>query len=167
MLFLEEIRYNRTKDSAHYSIFHFYNSYFNILSNGNGCDFQTDVAGTHDRHPDAIAQPGTDALDVGGGAKRVDARQVSAGHRQLPWPRAGAQHQVAVPQHLTIGQGDGLRGAIDRGEFPPASKLPSEFEIGRQFGVTRERIRQIEAKTLAKLRHPHRSDRLRDYLEGA
>ncbi len=40
-------------------------------------------------------------------------------------------------------------------------------EVGRQFGVTRERIRQIEAKTLAKLRHPHRSDRLRDYLEGA
>jgi len=39
-------------------------------------------------------------------------------------------------------------------------------EVGRQFGVTRERIRQIEAKTLAKLRHPHRSDRLRDYLEG-
>jgi len=38
-------------------------------------------------------------------------------------------------------------------------------EVGRQFGVTRERIRQIEAKTLAKLRHPHRSDRLRDYLE--
>ena len=40
-------------------------------------------------------------------------------------------------------------------------------EVGKQFGVTRERIRQIEAKTLAKLRHPHRSDRLRDYLEGA
>jgi len=38
-------------------------------------------------------------------------------------------------------------------------------EVGRSFGVTRERIRQIEAKTLAKLRHPHRSDRLRDYLE--
>ena len=36
-----------------------------------------------------------------------------------------------------------------------------------QFGVTRERIRQIEAKTLAKLRHPHRSDRLRDYLENS
>ncbi len=40
-------------------------------------------------------------------------------------------------------------------------------EVGRQFGVTRERIRQIEAKTLAKLRHPHRSDRLRDYLESS
>ena len=38
-------------------------------------------------------------------------------------------------------------------------------EVGREFGVTRERIRQIESKTLSKLRHPSRSDRLRDYLE--
>jgi RNA polymerase primary sigma factor len=38
-------------------------------------------------------------------------------------------------------------------------------EVGRQFGVTRERVRQIESKTLAKLRHPMRSDKLRDYLE--
>jgi len=38
-------------------------------------------------------------------------------------------------------------------------------EVGREFGVTRERIRQIEAKTLAKLRHPNRSDRLRPYME--
>jgi RNA polymerase primary sigma factor len=40
-------------------------------------------------------------------------------------------------------------------------------EVGKQFGVTRERIRQIESKTLAKLRHPHRSQKLREYLEGA
>ena len=38
-------------------------------------------------------------------------------------------------------------------------------EVGKEFGVTRERIRQIEAKTLAKLRHPSRSQKLRDYLE--
>ena len=38
-------------------------------------------------------------------------------------------------------------------------------EVGREFGVTRERIRQIESKTLAKLRHPLRSDQLRDFLE--
>ncbi|MCL4869933.1 MAG: RNA polymerase sigma factor RpoD [Anaerolineae bacterium] len=37
-------------------------------------------------------------------------------------------------------------------------------EVGRQFGVTRERIRQIEAKALRKLRHPSRSKSLRDYL---
>jgi RNA polymerase primary sigma factor len=37
-------------------------------------------------------------------------------------------------------------------------------EVGREFGVTRERIRQIESKTLSKLRHPSRSQKLRDYL---
>jgi RNA polymerase primary sigma factor len=39
-------------------------------------------------------------------------------------------------------------------------------EVGRHFGVTRERIRQIESKTLAKLRSPQRSQRLRDFFEG-
>ena len=38
-------------------------------------------------------------------------------------------------------------------------------EVGREFGVTRERIRQIESKTLAKLRHPSRSGKLKDYME--
>jgi RNA polymerase primary sigma factor len=38
-------------------------------------------------------------------------------------------------------------------------------EVGREFGVTRERIRQIEAKALRKLRHPSRSRKLRDFLE--
>jgi RNA polymerase primary sigma factor len=39
-------------------------------------------------------------------------------------------------------------------------------EVGREFGVTRERIRQIEAKTLAKLRHPQRSQRLKEFLDA-
>ncbi|NLV16558.1 MAG: RNA polymerase sigma factor RpoD [Syntrophomonadaceae bacterium] len=38
-------------------------------------------------------------------------------------------------------------------------------EVGQEFGVTRERIRQIEAKALRKLRHPSRSRRLKDYIE--
>ncbi|MFB4315475.1 RNA polymerase sigma factor RpoD [Actinomadura sp. 21ATH] len=38
-------------------------------------------------------------------------------------------------------------------------------EVGREFGVTRERIRQIESKTLAKLRHPSRAQTLREYLD--
>ena len=39
-------------------------------------------------------------------------------------------------------------------------------EVGKQFDVTRERIRQIEAKALRKLRHPSRSDKLRSFLDG-
>ncbi len=38
-------------------------------------------------------------------------------------------------------------------------------EVGQEFGVTRERIRQIEAKALRKLRHPSRSKKLKDYIE--
>ncbi|MEE9278316.1 MAG: sigma factor-like helix-turn-helix DNA-binding protein, partial [Dehalococcoidia bacterium] len=38
-------------------------------------------------------------------------------------------------------------------------------EIGREFALTRERIRQIEGKALRKLRHPSRANQLRDYLD--
>ena len=38
-------------------------------------------------------------------------------------------------------------------------------EVGKQFSVTRERIRQIEAKTLRKLKHPHHSRKLRSFLD--
>ena len=40
-------------------------------------------------------------------------------------------------------------------------------EVGQSFAVTRERIRQIEAKALRKLRHPSRSSKLRVFLEGS
>ena len=46
-----------------------------------------------------------------------------------------------------------------------ADKAKAVVDLGKEFGVTRERIRQIESKTLAKLRHPIRSQRLRDYLD--
>ena len=39
-------------------------------------------------------------------------------------------------------------------------------EVGQLFGVTRERIRQIEAKALRKLRHPNRSKKLKEYIEN-
>ena len=46
-----------------------------------------------------------------------------------------------------------------------AIKAKTLEEIGKVFGVTRERIRQIEAKAIRKLRHPSRSKKLRDYLD--
>ncbi|HET9732716.1 MAG TPA: RNA polymerase sigma factor RpoD [Acidimicrobiales bacterium] len=52
-----------------------------------------------------------------------------------------------------------LRFGLDDGQMRTLE------EVGQVFGVTRERIRQIEAKTLAKLRHPQRSQVLRDYLD--
>ena len=52
-----------------------------------------------------------------------------------------------------------LRFGLDDG------KARTLEEVGRQFSVTRERIRQIEAKALRKLRHPSRSRKLKDYLE--
>jgi len=51
-----------------------------------------------------------------------------------------------------FGLGDGVQKTLD--------------QIGEEFGVTRERIRQIESKTMSKLRHPSRSQLLRDYLEN-
>jgi RNA polymerase primary sigma factor len=47
-----------------------------------------------------------------------------------------------------------------RGEEPRTLE-----EVGQRFGVTRERIRQIEVKALRKLRHPRLGKKLRDYLE--
>ena len=46
-----------------------------------------------------------------------------------------------------------------------AIKAKTLEEIGKVFGVTRERIRQIEAKAIRKLRHPSRSRKLKDYLD--
>ncbi len=54
-----------------------------------------------------------------------------------------------------------LRFGLDDGEVRTLE------EVGQAFGVTRERIRQIESKTLQKLRHPVRSKQLRDYLDEA
>jgi len=52
-----------------------------------------------------------------------------------------------------------MRFGLDDGEMRTLE------EVGKEFGVTRERIRQIESKTLAKLRHPMHSGHLRDYLD--
>jgi RNA polymerase primary sigma factor len=52
-----------------------------------------------------------------------------------------------------------LRFGLEDGRFRTLE------EVGREFGITRERIRQIEAKALRKLRHPSYSRQLRGYLE--
>jgi RNA polymerase primary sigma factor len=49
--------------------------------------------------------------------------------------------------------------------WPGRRTQPHAGRVGREFNVTRERIRQIEAKALRKLRHPTRSRKLKDYLE--
>ena len=57
---------------------------------------------------------------------------------------------------------------VVRARFGLQSGEPKTLEqVGREFQVTRERIRQIETKTLAKLRHPQRSQRLKEYLDEA
>jgi RNA polymerase primary sigma factor len=52
---------------------------------------------------------------------------------------------------MRYGLGDGIPKTLD--------------QIGENFNVTRERIRQIESKTMAKLRHPSRSQTIREFLE--
>jgi RNA polymerase primary sigma factor len=57
---------------------------------------------------------------------------------------------------------------VVRARFGLQSGEPKTLEqVGKEFQVTRERIRQIETKTLAKLRHPQRSQRLKEYLDEA
>jgi RNA polymerase primary sigma factor len=57
-------------------------------------------------------------------------------------------------------------GGVIRMRFGLGDGIPKTLDqIGDTFGVTRERIRQIESKTMAKLRHPSRSQSLRDYLD--
>lgn len=86
---------------------------------------------------------------------------------------AEAPAEAAAKQSLSVA----LENAIDElGEREQAvirlrfgledGRVHTLEEVGKEFGVTRERIRQVESKTLAKLRHPQRSQKLRDYLDG-
>jgi len=65
-----------------------------------------------------------------------------------------------------LGQLDPRERDVVRMRFGLDEDKPATLEeVGRRFGVTRERVRQIESRTMAKLRHPLRSAKLRDYLD--
>ena len=65
-----------------------------------------------------------------------------------------------------LDQLDGRERDVVRMRFGLDGARPATLEeVGRRFGVTRERVRQIESRTMAKLRHPLRSEKLRDYLD--
>ncbi len=87
---------------------------------------------------------------------------------------AEAPADAAAKMMLGEAVGEALAGLTDREKQVVRLRFGLEDgqartleEVGKEFGVTRERIRQIESKTLAKLRHPLRSQKLRDYLDGA
>ena len=80
---------------------------------------------------------------------------------QFPYPQT---FTVAEVRDLLNGLSDREREVLEMRFGLKEGKDHTLEEVGKHFGVTRERIRQIEAKALRKLRHPTRSRQLRDYL---
>ena len=81
----------------------------------------------------------------------IDAVSSTLLHRELERILDNLSEREAGVIRMRFGIGDGQPKTLD--------------QIGDAYGVTRERIRQIESKTMAKLRHPSRSQALRDYLD--
>ena len=82
-----------------------------------------------------------------------------------------------IDSATNLGLGEAMKGILDTLTSREAKVLRMRFgidmntdhtleEVGKQFDVTRERIRQIEAKALRKLRHPSRSEELRSFMEN-
>jgi RNA polymerase primary sigma factor len=90
-------------------------------------------------------------------------------HRRLRGGRRRRRGLLLAPAgSATAGAADALRARGGRGTAalrPYGRSTRTLDEIGQVYGVTRERIRQIESKTMSKLRHPSRSQVLRDYLD--
>ena len=113
-----------------------------------------------DRLPVEFREVQSRIFDRGAGAAEIDHERCSVGH--TPALSGGAAPQLAFirPDATDV---DGRR-RIDAAIADGSAKTLEE--VGKQFDVTRERIRQIEAKALRKLRHPTRSDKLRSFLDN-
>src|SRR5207237_9398236 len=93
----------------------------------------------------------SDVIEDQGAVVPADAAARALLNEEVQRPLAGLTEREQRVVRLRFGLDDGQMRTLE--------------EVGKEFGVTRERIRQIESKTLAKLRHPMRSSRLRDYLD--
>ena len=101
------------------------------------------------------------AILAGGGGRRIGGDKAIVelhGRPLISYPLEAVREALG---HLSEREQDvvRLRFGLDDG------KIRTLEEVGREFGVTRERVRQIESKTLAKLRRPDAAHLLRDYLE--
>jgi RNA polymerase primary sigma factor len=110
------------------------------------------------RHPVSLASPIGDDQDGQLGDLIEDAEAVSPIEEASQALLRDTVHNVLGSLSQRESRIIALRFGLDDG------RQRTLEEVGREFGVTRERIRQIEAKALRKLRHPSRSKKLRDYL---
>jgi RNA polymerase primary sigma factor len=119
------------------------------------------------RHP--AHQPGPAvARFAGGRGGRQLPRRLHRGPAQADRPcRRGSAAHAGAGLEEALGELNERERQVVRMRFGLDDGQAKTLEdVGREFGVTRERIRQIESKTLAKLRHPMRSQKLKEFLEA-
>ena len=117
---------------------------------------------------DPAHRPGAGVVGDAGGPGGRQPRSATSSRTSRPWRPADAAARALLSEAV----GEALEELTDRERQVVRlrfglddGQIRTLEEVGKEFGVTRERIRQIEAKTLAKLRHPIRSQKLRDYLD--
>ena len=118
------------------------------------------------RDPAHLARPAVARLAGGGGGRQLARRLHRRPVRDRAGDRGRARALLTEAIEEALDELNDRERAVVRLRFGlDDGQVRTLEEVGKEFGVTRERIRQIESKTLAKLRHPTRSQRLRDYLE--